>query len=133
MFCSMQYPEVWEVDCVSNVVEHVDTMQTVFLKLGGSLITDKRVAETPRLDVITRLARELAEVRKASPDLRLVIGHGSGSFGHVHAQRYATRSAVVSAEQWYGFAVTADAAARLNRIVVKGIVGCRYPSLGDPA
>ena len=67
-------------------------MSPIFLKLGGSLITDKRSAETPRPDVIRQLAAEIADARRRNPDLRLVIGHGSGSFGHVFGHRYGTRS-----------------------------------------
>ena len=33
--------------------------ELLFLKLGGSLITDKQREATVRLDVITRLAREV--------------------------------------------------------------------------
>lgn len=99
----------------------------VYLKLGGSLITDKRAAETPRLDIIKRLAAEIVQVRRQQPDLRLVIGHGSGSFGHVVGSRYGTRQGVASLEQWYGFAATADAAARLNRIVAASMLAAGLP------
>lgn len=102
--------------------------ELVFLKLGGSLITDKRQPETPRLDVIERLAAEIAEVQRARPDLRLVIGHGSGSFGHVHGRRYGTRDGVRTPEQWLGFAAVADAAARLNRIVVAALLAAGIPA-----
>lgn len=90
----------------------------VFLKLGGSLITDKREAEAPRLEVIARLAQEIAAAQRADPALRLVIGHGSGSFGHVYGRKYGTRNGVYDAVGWYGYAAVGDAAARLNRIVV---------------
>jgi isopentenyl phosphate kinase len=102
--------------------------ELVFLKLGGSLITDKRQPETPRLDVIERLAGEIADVRQARPDLRLVIGHGSGSFGHLHGRRHGTRDGVHTPEQWHGFAATADAAARLNRIVVAALLAAGIPA-----
>ena len=92
-------------------------MSLIYLKLGGSLITEKESAETARRDVLARVASEVAQARRKSPRLRLVVGHGSGSFGHVSAQRYGTRRGVGSPAQWYGFAATADAAARLNRIV----------------
>ncbi len=92
-------------------------MPLIYLKLGGSLITEKDQPETARRDVLERVAREVAQARREFPRLRLVVGHGSGSFGHVSAQRYGTRRGVGSPAQWYGFAVTADAAARLNRIV----------------
>jgi isopentenyl phosphate kinase len=93
-----------------------------FLKLGGSLITDKREAETPRLAVIDRLAQEIAAVQQADPALRLVIGHGSGSFGHVYGRKYGTRDGVRDAAGWYGYAATGDAAARLNRLVTAALL-----------
>src|SRR5207237_970030 len=100
----------------------------IFLKLGGSLITDKRQPETPRLDVIQRLAAEIAEVRRQNQAQRLVIGHGSGSFGHVYAKRHGTRVGVHTPEQWLGFAATADAAARLNRIMVSALLAVGVPA-----
>jgi isopentenyl phosphate kinase len=103
-------------------------MRTIFLKLGGSLITDKRRPETARLDVLKRVAQELATVRRTQPALRLVIGHGSGSFGHYVGRQYGTRHGVQSAEQWYGFAATADAAARLNRIVTAELLVAGLPA-----
>lgn len=103
-------------------------MATVFLKLGGSLLTDKRRAEAPRTEIVARVAQEVASARSMLPDLRLVIGHGSGSYGHVHARRYGTRQGVCTAEEWLGFARTADAAARLNRIVVAALLEADVPA-----
>ena len=100
----------------------------LYLKLGGSLITDKRQPETPRLDVIGRLAAEIAEARRRRPQQRLLIGHGSGSFGHVVGSRYGTRAGVQTLEEWHGFAATADAAARLNRIVVRALLDAGVPA-----
>lgn len=105
-----------------------NAMETVFLKLGGSLLTDKRRAETPRVDIIARLAVEIAQARRERPGMRLILGHGSGSFGHVYGRRYGTREGAHTAEEWYGFAATADAAARLNRIVVKALLDAGIPA-----
>lgn len=101
---------------------------SVYLKLGGSLITDKRQAETVRPDVLRRLAAEIAEARRLRPDLRLIVGHGSGSFGHVVGKRYGTRAGVSTPEGWYGFAATADAAARLNRLVTAALLAEGVPA-----
>lgn len=101
---------------------------TVFVKLGGSLITDKRHAETPRAEVIARLAQELAAARAAQPELRLVLGHGSGSFGHIYGQRYGTRNGAQTPADWFGFAATGDAAARLNRLVVAALLKAGVPA-----
>ncbi len=87
----------------------------VFLKLGGSLITDKDTPETPRPDVLARMCREIAGALDGS--FRLLMGHGSGSFGHVIGWKYGIRSGVRDARGWYGFAATARVAARLNRLV----------------
>lgn len=99
----------------------------VFLKLGGSLITDKRRDEAPRLDLIQRLVVEIAIALRQKPELQLVIGHGSGSFGHVTARRYGTRDGVRTPMEWQGFAITADAAARLNRIVTANLLDAGLP------
>jgi isopentenyl phosphate kinase len=92
-----------------------------FLKLGGSLITDKARPHTPRLEVIDRLAGEVAEARRQNPDLRLVLGHGSGSFGHVPAKKYGTRQGVHSAQGWEGFAEVWQEAAALNRLFMDAL------------
>ncbi|MGB9870581.1 MAG: isopentenyl phosphate kinase [Anaerolineae bacterium] len=91
--------------------------ERIFLKLGGSLITDKSRPYTPRPKVIRRLAGEVREALEARPDLELVIGHGSGSFGHAAAAPYGTRQGVRTPRQWRGYAEVAAAAARLNRLV----------------
>ncbi len=101
-----------------------------YLKLGGSLITDKRRAETTRPDVLQRLAQEVAAARRTRPDMRLIVGHGSGSFGHVVGQRYGTRAGVHTAQEWYGFAAVADAAARLNRLVIAALLEAGAPAWG---
>lgn len=56
------------------------------LKLGGSLITDKSGVRSLRRGRLERIAAEIASaLARGAP--ALVIGHGSGSFGHVEAAR----------------------------------------------
>ena len=104
----------------------------IFLKLGGSLITDKAQARTPRRNVINRLAREVVEALNQNPHLRLVIGHGSGSFGHLTADKYGTRRGVHTPEQWSGFAEVWYDAHLLNQIVLQSFVTAGLPVLGFP-
>lgn len=99
----------------------------LFLKLGGSLLTDKTQAEALRTATVARLAQEIAAARAANPQLELVLGHGSGSFGHVAAAQYGTRSGVRDAAGWHGFAVVADAAARLNAAVRAALLAAGVP------
>ena len=65
----------------------------VLVKLGGSLITDKGRPGVARLEVIRRLAREVASLARRPGGPRLIVGHGSGSFGHAAAARSGLASA----------------------------------------
>jgi len=89
--------------------------ELVFLKLGGSLITDKNREATAREEVIRRTAREIRSALEANLDLRLLVGHGSGSFGHFVAQRHGLLEE--GPPNWQGYAETGAAATRLNRLV----------------
>lgn len=103
--------------------------ELIFLKLGGSLLTDKTQPQALRRDVLTRLAAEVAAALTDRPGLRLLIGHGSGSFGHMAARRHNTRAGVASPEGWRGYAETARAAALLNRLVVDALWEAGVPAL----
>jgi isopentenyl phosphate kinase len=91
----------------------------VFIKLGGSLITDKHSPRTPRREIIKMLAGTIQSALERDPDLQLVIGHGSGSFGHTSAARHGTRDGVKSREGWLGFLEVWRDARELNRIVIE--------------
>jgi len=109
--------------------------ELVFLKLGGSLITDKTQPYTPRLDVMDDLALQIKTALQSQPDLRLVIGHGAGSFGHVPASEYRTRDGLppratplahrdrdeTEENYWKGFAEVWYQASFLNRFVMKAL------------
>ena len=101
--------------------------ELVFLKLGGSLITDKARTQTPRPDVIARCAAEIAAAWGAG--VRLLVGHGSGSFGHAEARRFGTRQGVRTPDEWYGFARVADVARRLNCLVVQALLQAGLPAV----
>src|SRR6185436_14809988 len=108
--------------------------ELVFIKLGGSLITDKTRPYTPLLDVMDDLALQIATTLQTQPNLRLVIGHGAGSFGHVAASEYKTRdgyprpSPLIHRERdktedhyWKGFAEVWYQASALNRYVMHAL------------
>jgi isopentenyl phosphate kinase len=108
------------------------TPSLCFLKLGGSLITDKNAPHTPRLDVLQRLANEIARAQIANPAQRLIIGHGSGSFGHVPAHQHKTRQGVSTPEQWRGFVEVWQEARALNQIVVEQLSAAGLPVIAFP-
>src|SRR5690349_2801409 len=98
-----------------------------FVKLGGSLVTDKRVENTFRPEAAERVAAELQAALTQNSDLRLLVGHGSGSFGHVAAKRYGTMQGVHTAEEWRGFAHVATVAAELNHLMAKTLDAAGVP------
>jgi isopentenyl phosphate kinase len=120
--------------------------ELIFLKLGGSLITDKTQPYTPKLDVIEDVALQISTALRTHPDLRLLIGHGSGSFGHVAASEYQTRngffprpSPLIHRERdktednyWKGFAEVWYQASSLNRFVMKALHKVNVPSVALP-
>jgi isopentenyl phosphate kinase len=85
----------------------------IFLKLGGSAITDKTREATAREEVIRRVAREINQARGVDPALGLLIGHGSGSFGHFAAQK----SGFGQRGNWRAYAETGAVATRLTCLV----------------
>jgi isopentenyl phosphate kinase len=103
-----------------------------FLKLGGSLITDKTRPHTPNLEVLGRLAAEVAEAKRHREDLKLLIGHGSGSYGHVPARRYKTRQGVQTQAEWLGFVEVWREAAALDRLVIDALSEVDLPVISFP-
>jgi len=93
----------------------------ILVKLGGSLITDKTKPFTTRPDIIKRLAREIHEARQER-EIKLIIGHGGGSFPHKPAKDYRTDLGVIDKDSFKGIAAVQDAAANLNRIVVNSLI-----------
>ena len=116
--------------------------ELVFLKLGGSLITDKTQPYSPQLDVIEDVALQISTALQNQPSLRLILGHGSGSFGHVAASEYHTRdgfprpSPLIHRERdkteenyWKGFSEVWYQASALNRFVMKALHKTNVPAV----
>ncbi len=98
------------------------------IKLGGSTITDKSIPNSVRWETLQRLMKEIAQAYKKM-DGYLVVGHGSGSFGHVPATQYRTMEGFVGPQSRLGMAITQDAAAQLNRIVVQELLKQDIPAV----
>ncbi len=104
----------------------------IFLKLGGSLLTDKTGVGAIRPQAAMRVMREIAPARRERPSLQLLLGHGGGSYGHVPAQKYGTRQGVAGAEQWRGFALVHDAMLKLNAHVIGLLLANGVPAISFP-
>jgi isopentenyl phosphate kinase len=88
------------------------------LKLGGSVITDKKKSLTPNLEAIERLADEIAQAKVSS----LILVHGGGSFGHPIAKKYNLTEGYVDPSQVIGFSETHRALTKLNILVMESLI-----------
>ncbi len=104
----------------------------IFLKLGGSLITEKSKTETARLEVIDRLASEIQDVRQENPELTILLGHGSGSFGHHAAAKFGTHLGASTIEDWKGVITVWKAANKLHRFVMDSLLAAGLPVISFP-
>ena len=103
-----------------------------FLKLGGSLITDKTRPLTPRIETIQRLATEIVQALRDNQTMQLLIGHGSGSFGHAVAERYKTQTGGENTAYWFGFVEVWRAARELNQIIYQHPSEAGLPIMAFP-
>lgn len=101
----------------------------IFLKLGGSLITEKEKPFTARLEIINRIGLQILSAIESSDHLEIIIGHGSGSFGHYAAKDLGTRHSVSNQTQWHGFQKVWYAAHSLNNIVVEAFSELGLPTI----
>lgn len=106
--------------------------QLIFLKLGGSLITRKDQPRTAREKVILRLGKEIAVVRQTLPGLQILLGHGSGSFGHTSGKKYRTRDGVSTPDQWQGFAEVWNDAHQLHSKLLEALTRAGVPAVSFP-
>lgn len=100
---------------------------TVLIKLGGSLVTDKSRSRSFRRDAVRNIARQLVELRAALPETRIVVGHGSGSFGHFEADLHDTANGVYSADNRLGFAKVGAVATELSQLILGEFLAAGLP------
>lgn len=106
--------------------------ELIFLKLGGSLITDKSSSNSALPEVISGIASELKKILGQFPKIKWLIGHGSGSFGHHAASKFNTQNGVSSATEWDGFHQVWQAARNLHEIVMDEFIKAELPVLSFP-
>ena len=87
--------------------------ETIILKLGGSVITNKNADEgVVRTETLLQIAKEISGYRG-----KIIIVHGAGSFGHTYAKKYGL--------DWHfdseGVIVTHESVKKLAAIVVDSL------------
>ena len=87
------------------------------IKLGGGSITEQNSPRTAKRKEISRLLGEIQEAR-GEKGFDAIIGHGSGSFGHVVAKEYNVHEGLYNENSAKGAILTKLAASELNSIVL---------------
>ena len=100
----------------------------ILIKLGGSIITDKTTPYTARQSTIGRLAKEIGEASQRC-EASFVIGNGAGSFGHIPAKEYCLVEGKKDNKSLEGVAVTHNAAAQLNLLVVSALIQAKIKAI----
>ena len=101
----------------------------VVLKLGGSVITDKKSRFSFKGDVMSRISREIARCWPTP----LVVIHGGGSFGHPIASEYNLNMGFREQRQLEGFVKTIQAMRELNHLVTDTLIKVGIGAVGMPA
>jgi isopentenyl phosphate kinase len=102
---------------------------TTLIKLGGSLITDKSKARSFRADVLRHIARQIKRIRDTYGSQPIILGHGSGSFGHVEASKHRTVDGVRSEKERLGFAKVGAVATELSLLVLSELIAAGLPAM----
>ena len=109
-------------------------LSVTLVKLGGSLITDKTKPRTVEREHLGRLAAEIAAGWSGGS---LIVGHGSGSFGHPEARAAglvggAGGRRLDSPADRMGIARTQSAAQALHRMIVSSLIEAGVPAYSQP-
>lgn len=101
-------------------------MKAIFIKLGGSLITDKTTPMSVKESVIDTIAAELSTIYQNNPETVLIIGNGAGSFGHfaVHKTNWKENK-----KDPMRIAEVRQITTSLNSIVLKHLVSKNIPTI----
>ena len=69
----------------------------------------------------------MRQIRSLQPSRPIVLGHGSGSFGHVEAQKYNTVCGFHDSEERLGFARVGAVATELSQLVLFELLAAGLP------
>ncbi|MFZ1721054.1 MAG: isopentenyl phosphate kinase [Microgenomates group bacterium] len=101
------------------------TDSITLIKLGGSLITDKKKEFVLDEQMLEQLCQELAEVLPVCGPV--ILGHGAGSFGHVFAKEFQTHKGWIDERSREGVIQVSHAMRQLNYMVMSALIQSGLP------
>ena len=107
----------------------------IILKLGGSILSDKNIPYSIKWDNLERIAMEIKNAldyyKSQNKDIRLIVVHGGGSFGHPVAKKYLkienNKKVFINMEK--GFWDIQKAMRRFNNIVIDTLQSYDIPAV----
>lgn len=100
--------------------------KVILIKLGGSIITDKKTPKKANLEIINSLSKEIASTIPKTKDL-FILGHGGGSFPHQSAAKFNTKEGLKNPDSLIGASQVKLDAAELNMIISKSLINYKIP------
>ncbi len=76
--------------------------ERIFLKMGGSFLTDKNTPDSLNEHHVRRIARGV-RMALQHKNCELVLGHGAGAYGHITAHQYNARAGIHPEHGWTAF------------------------------
>lgn len=105
-------------------------MEKIILKLGGSIIT-KKDGEIPAVNEknLANIAKQIGKFYRNNPNVRLIIVHGAGSFGHQIANKTGIHNGIKTKKQLIDFAETQRLQNQLNLFVTEKLIKNQIPAM----
>lgn len=102
--------------------------EVIFIKYGGSIITDKSEKETVNEDVISNLNNQICKLHQLFPSYLFVIGNGGGAFGHYYASKYELYNKKINSNTFFGICEGKNGNNYLNHIVTNDLISKLIPA-----
>ncbi len=101
----------------------------IFIKFGGSAITDKTREEKINQENIDQLVFQLKKFIETNNQYNFLIGIGAGSFGHIQVNKYNLKNKIASKKQKLGFSIVTNLVQKLNQKVIETLLKNNLPSI----
>ena len=109
----------------------VNKNPVIIIKLGGSILTDKKTPNSIREKVINSLISQISDNYHTSTQPKIILIHGAGSFGHPIANSFSIQNGLNQTipNQILGLAKTHQSVKNLNNKIVDSFLSRDIPVL----
>jgi len=106
-------------------------MKLIIVKLGGSIITDKK-SRSPKPDLYTirNLSIQISKLHQQG--YKLIVIHGAGSYAHNLAKKFKINEGLKNTESVKGFTTIISSMMDLNKIVTDNMLNLKIPVISLP-